>query len=62
MSAHDSPQPHASTPGPSPTLAHDGNLGLPFDDPAWREFLGRHGIHAAAYDDMAQLTADLRGA
>jgi phosphonate transport system substrate-binding protein len=32
---------------------------LPVDDPAWREFLDRHGIHAAAYDDMAKLTVDL---
>jgi phosphonate transport system substrate-binding protein len=41
-------------------LAHDGNLGLPVDDPAWREFLGSHGIHAAAYYDMAELTASLK--
>jgi phosphonate transport system substrate-binding protein len=60
MTAHDAPRPHAATPGPAPTLAHDRNLGLPVDDPAWREFLGRQGIHAAAYDDMAKLTADLR--
>jgi phosphonate transport system substrate-binding protein len=33
---------------------------LPVEDPAWREFLDRHGIHAAAYGDMARLTADLR--
>jgi phosphonate transport system substrate-binding protein len=42
------------------TLAHDENLGLPVDDPAWRGFLDRHGLRAAAYDDMAELTADLR--
>lgn len=60
MTAHDSPQPHASTSGPSPTLAHDSNLGLPVEDPAWREFLDRHGIQVAAYDDMAQLTVDLK--
>jgi phosphonate transport system substrate-binding protein len=44
---------------PKPTFAHDGNLGFPVDDPAWREFLDRHGIHVAAYDDMAKLTIDL---
>jgi phosphonate transport system substrate-binding protein len=60
MAAHDSPRPHVSTPAASPTLAHDGNLGLPVNDAAWREFLGRHGIHTAAYDDMARLTADLK--
>jgi phosphonate transport system substrate-binding protein len=60
MTAHDSPEPHASTSGTSLTLAHDGNLGFPVDDPAWLEFLDRHGIHAAAYDDMAKLTADLK--
>jgi phosphonate transport system substrate-binding protein len=60
MTAHDSPRPRAPTSGPSPTLAHDRNLGFPVDDPAWREFLDRHGIHAAAYDDMAKLTADLK--
>jgi ABC-type phosphate/phosphonate transport system substrate-binding protein len=59
MAVHDSRQPHAATSGTSPTLAHDGNLGLPVDDPAWREFLDCHGIHAAAYGDMAELTADL---
>jgi phosphonate transport system substrate-binding protein len=60
MTAHASTQPHASTSGPSPILAHDGNLGLPVDDPAWREFLDCHGMHAAAYDDMAKLTVDLK--
>jgi phosphonate transport system substrate-binding protein len=60
MTAHHSPQPPASPSGPAPTLAHDQNLGLPVDDPAWREFLDRHGIHAAAYDDMAKLTGDLK--
>jgi phosphonate transport system substrate-binding protein len=58
MTAHASPQ--NPTGGPSPTLAHDGNLGFPVDDPAWREFLDRHGIHAAAFFDMAELTADLQ--
>jgi phosphonate transport system substrate-binding protein len=53
-----SPQPHTSA--PSPALAHDGNLGLPVDDAAWREFLESHGLDAAAYDDMAKLTADLK--
>jgi phosphonate transport system substrate-binding protein len=60
MTAHDSPQPHSFTSGPSSILAHDSNLGLPVDDPAWREFLDRHGIHSAAYDDMAALTRDLK--
>jgi phosphonate transport system substrate-binding protein len=60
MTAHASPQPHASTSGPSSTLAHDGNLGLPVDDPAWRDFLDCHGLHGAAYDDMAKLTVDLK--
>ncbi len=60
MTPHDPPQPRASTNGPSPTLAHDGNLGLPVDDPVWREFLDRHGLHAAAYDDMAELTVGLK--
>jgi phosphonate transport system substrate-binding protein len=58
MTAHDSAQHDASV--PSPTLAHDSNLGLPVDDPAWREFLARHGIRVAGYDDMAALTADLQ--
>ena len=60
MTAHDLLDPRYSTSGPIPTLAHDGNLGLPVDDPVWREFLDRHGIRPAAYDDMAQLTADLK--
>jgi phosphonate transport system substrate-binding protein len=60
MSAHDSPQPRTSASEPSPALAHDGNLDLPVDDPAWREFLDCHAIHAAAYDDMAKLTVDLK--
>src|SRR5262245_23782618 len=60
MIAHDSLQTLASTSGASPTLAHDANLGFPVDDPAWREFLVRHGIRAAAYHDMAKLTVDLR--
>jgi phosphonate transport system substrate-binding protein len=60
MAAHDSPQPHASTSGPSPALAHDRNLGFPIDDPAWQKFLDCHGIHAVAYDDMAELTVDLK--
>jgi phosphonate transport system substrate-binding protein len=55
-----SPQPHTSASDPSPALAHDGNLGLPVDDAAWREFLNSHGLHVAAYDDMAKLTADLK--
>jgi phosphonate transport system substrate-binding protein len=60
MTAHESLQPHGSACGASPTLAHDGNLGFPVDDPAWQGFLARHGIHAAAYHDMAKLTVDLR--
>jgi phosphonate transport system substrate-binding protein len=60
MTAQDPGQPHAFARGPSPTLAHDGNLGFPVDDPAWKEFLDGHGIHAAAYYDMAQLTVDLK--
>jgi phosphonate transport system substrate-binding protein len=55
-----SPAPHASASGPSPILAHDGNLGLPVEDPAWREFLNNHGLQAAASYDMAALTADLK--
>jgi phosphonate transport system substrate-binding protein len=60
MAVHDSLPRFASTSGSSPILAHDGNLGFPVDDPAWQKFLVRHGIHAAAYDDMAALTVDLR--
>jgi phosphonate transport system substrate-binding protein len=44
----------------APVLAHDANLGLPVDDPAWRGFLGRHGLQVAGYTDMAALTADLK--
>ena len=60
MAAHDSPDPRYSTSGPLPTLAHDGNLGLPVDDLVWREFLDRHGIRPAGYDDMGRLTVDLK--
>jgi phosphonate transport system substrate-binding protein len=60
MTAHDSAEPRASISGPLSTLAHDSNLALPVDDPAWRVFLDGHGLHAAAYDDMAALTGDLR--
>jgi hypothetical protein len=60
MTAHESLNPGDSASGPLPTLVHDGNLGLPVDDPAWREFLGSHGIRPAAYDDMARLTVDLK--
>jgi len=59
MPVHDSPQPRSAS-EPSLALAHDGNLNLPVDDPAWRDFLDRHGFHAAAYDDMAKLTVDLQ--
>jgi phosphonate transport system substrate-binding protein len=44
----------------APVLAHDANLLLPVDDPTWREFLGRHGLRAAGYTDMAALTTDLK--
>jgi phosphonate transport system substrate-binding protein len=57
MTAHD---PCDSTSGPLSTLAHDGNLGLPVDDPVWREFLNSHAIRPVAYDDMARLTVDLK--
>jgi phosphonate transport system substrate-binding protein len=60
MTAHNSQQPDDSTSRPSPVLAHDGNLLLPVDDAAWRAFLDRHGLHAAAYDDMAKLTVALK--
>jgi phosphonate transport system substrate-binding protein len=33
---------------------------LPVEDPAWWEFLDRHGLQAAAYYDMAALTLDLQ--
>jgi phosphonate transport system substrate-binding protein len=60
MTAPDSLPRRAAPSGPFPVLAHDANLGFPVDAPPWREFLDRHGIQAAAYDDMAKLTVDLK--
>jgi phosphonate transport system substrate-binding protein len=60
MTASDQrPHPPASYVGASPIFAHDGNLGFPTDDPAWREFVNRHGIRVASYHDMPKLTHEL---
>lgn len=40
-----------------PSFVHDANLRLPIDDPAWRQFLARHGVDVVGFSgDMAPLT------
>lgn len=42
-----------------PIFAHDTNLRFPLDDPAWRDFFGRHEVEPVGYDDMKKLGDDL---
>ncbi len=41
-------------------FAHDVNLGFPFEERDWIEFIHRYQMEVVGYDDMAKLTEELK--